>query len=217
VIHFSVSMQDPRLTRRRVLFAGGAALLAFPVMGQTSPALLRAARQQIGVTTGYDGRYRALAYPGGDFDRASGVCTDVIIRALRDAHGFDLQKAVHIDMSTEFEAYPPRWGLTRPDRNIDHRRVPNLETFFARAGAEIALSDRAAGDIVSMRLANGLPHIAILAAAGSDGTGAGETGPNVTGAGGDRVIHNIGAGAREERLPDGIRNRRVFRFPLADT
>src|SRR5688572_15365607 len=93
--------------------------------------LVRAARQQIGVTTVYDGGYRTLAYPGGDVPRDRGVCTDVIVRAFRVARSVDLQKQLHEDMRANFGAYPSkrRWGLTRPDTNIDHRRVPNLAVF----------------------------------------------------------------------------------------
>ena len=99
-------------------------------------ALIQAARAQIGVTTGYDGSYVALDYPMGDLPRRTGVCTDVVIRALRDARGLDLQAEVHRDMSRAFAAYPQNWGLTRSDRIIDHRRVPNLRAYFKRIGAE---------------------------------------------------------------------------------
>ena len=96
--------------------------------------LVVAARQQVGVTVIYDGSYRVLAYPGGDVPIERGVCTDVIVRALRDARGVDLQKLVHEDMRAHFRDYPQRWGLARPDANIDHRRVPNLMKYFERAG-----------------------------------------------------------------------------------
>lgn len=65
-----------------------------------------AARRQIGVTVGYDPAYRKIGYPGGDVPRESGVCTDVIIRALRDARKIDMQKLVHEDMKTSFSKYP---------------------------------------------------------------------------------------------------------------
>ena len=73
--------------------------------------LAAAARKQVGVTIGYDSAYRKLAYPNGDVPRESGVCTDVIIRALRDARKIDLQKLVHEDMKTSFSKYPQMWGL----------------------------------------------------------------------------------------------------------
>src|SRR5690242_11213192 len=91
--------------------------------------LVTAARHQIGVTTEYDPAYRRLDYPNGDVPQKTGVCADVIIRAMRE-QGVDLQKEVHEDMKRGFSSYPQRWGLSKPDANIDHRRVPNLMTFF---------------------------------------------------------------------------------------
>src|SRR5690606_18547582 len=114
---------------------------------------------------GYDPAYRQLSYPGGDVPQATGVCTDVVIRALRK-QGLDLQQLVHEDMRAHFSAYPRNWGLSRPDRNIDHRRVPNLMTYFARRGFSRPPSDDPmdyrAGDIVAWDLGNGLTHIGIL-------------------------------------------------------
>ena len=161
------------------------------ILASLAEQLITAARTQIGVTINYDGSYRALAYPEGDVPRATGVCTDVIIRAYRDAFGVDLQKAVHEDMARHFAAYPKIWGLSRTDRNIDHRRVPNLETFFARQNAARELPTDLelleAGDLLTMRLPRNLPHIAIV-------TG------KATRAGMPYIIHNIGAGTREEPL-----------------
>ena len=94
-------------------------------------ALAAKAREQIGVTTSYDGSYQVIPYPNGDVPKDTGVCTDVVIRALR-AFGLDLQKAVHEDMRANFSRYPNLWGLKGTDRSIDHRRVPNLRTFFTR-------------------------------------------------------------------------------------
>jgi len=85
----------------------------------------------------YDGKYVKLSYPNGDVPSDTGVCTDVIIRTFRAAFDFDFQKAVHEDMKQNFSAYPKNWGLARPDRNINHRRVPNLETFLKRQGAAL--------------------------------------------------------------------------------
>lgn len=148
-----------------------------------------AARAQIGVTTGYDPAYRKLAYPGGDVPASTGVCCDVVIRALRTAHGFDLQKAVHEDMRAAFAAYPKKWGLKKPDANIDHRRVPNLQTFFQRRGWSIAVTTAGAdyqpGDIVTWDLGNGLAHIGIV----SDRSAKSGT---------PLAIHNIGRGAQQE-------------------
>ncbi len=161
--------------------------------------LIDAARQQIGTTTGYDGAYAALDYPGGDIDRSTGVCVDVLIRAYRDAFSIDLQELVHEDMKTAFNAYPKLWRLTRPDRNIDHRRVPNLETWFARNANELPPHNWQPGDIISMRLPGNLPHIALIS---------GRKGPNEQWL----VIHNIGRGVREEAIIGHYEHQRRFRF-----
>ena len=137
----------------------------------------------------YDGGYRSIDYPGGDVPSYIGVCTDVVIRAYR-ALGIDLQVLVHEDMAANFEAYPGLWGLTRPDSNIDHRRVPNLETFFTRRGEVLPVSrDPNAykpGDIVTWRVADRLPHIGIVSANRDSVTQR------------PIVIHNIGRGPQEE-------------------
>jgi uncharacterized protein YijF (DUF1287 family) len=150
-------------------------------------ALLAAAAAQIGVTVHYDGSYQRLAYPGGDVSPDRGVCTDVIVRAYR-AIGVDLQQLVHDDMRAAFDAYPPLWGMRGTDRNIDHRRVPNLARFFQRQDAAIAItqqgSDYLAGDIVTWRLPSGLPHIGFVASERIDNR--------------PLVIHNIGAGTQRE-------------------
>ncbi len=165
--------------------------------------LVRAARKQIGVTTGYDPAYVTLDYPGGDIPRETGVCTDVVIRAYRDAFDVDLQVLVHEDMRASFASYPKTWGLTRTDRNIDHRRVPNLEHYFQREGAERdapgTREDWQAGDLLTMRLGGRLPHIAIFS--GHD---------PVTGRA--MYIHNIGGGTREDELYADYDSPRRFRF-----
>ena len=154
--------------------------------------LVRAAESQIGVTLAYDAAYRKIAYPGGDVPREIGVCTDVIVRAYRDGLSIDLQKLVHEDMQKAFSAYPKLWGLTAPDRNIDHRRVPNLRTFFQRRGAAVAISksgeDYKPGDIVSQVLPDGRPHIGIVSNRMND---AGTV---------PLLIHNIGRGTRAEDI-----------------
>jgi uncharacterized protein len=150
---------------------------------RTAAQLIAAARRQIGVTLSYDPAYSPLSFPGGDVNRAKGVCTDVLIRAYRDAFGIDLQSLINAEMKQSFAAYPKRWGLRTTDRNIDHRRVPNLQTFFARRGAARPLSsDPAAwrvGDIFTSLVGGTLPHIGIVSGPG-------------------RIIHNIGRGTREE-------------------
>src|SRR2546430_14984021 len=92
---------------------------------------------QVGKTTGYDASYQKIDYPNGDVPIETGVCSDVIVRAFRNA-SIDLQKEVHEDMKANFSEYPARWGLSGTDSNIDHRRVPNLKTFFALKGRAMA-------------------------------------------------------------------------------
>jgi hypothetical protein len=151
--------------------------------------LVAAARAQVGVTLLYDPSYRQIAYPMGDVPMERGVCSDVVIRAFR-ALGIDLQQALHRDMQRHFAAYPKSWGLSKPDSNIDHRRVPNLATWFKRQGYALPVSGEAAayrpGDIVTWVLSGGQPHIGIVSDRRSD-DGARPL-----------VIHNIGRGAREE-------------------
>ncbi|XZG70001.1 DUF1287 domain-containing protein [Chitinibacteraceae bacterium HSL-7] len=148
----------------------------------------RHARAQVGVTVHYDPAYVRLAYPGGDVPQTTGVCSDVVIRALRGV-GLDLQQAVHQDMSAHFGAYPRNWGLSRPDRNIDHRRVPNLAVWFSRQGWSLPVSRDArayqAGDIVAWALPDGRPHVGVVS-------------ERRTSSGMPLIIHNIGHGAREE-------------------
>lgn len=166
-------------------------LTLLPLQAETGAKIVAAARKQIGVTTTYDPAYVALAFPNGDVPQKSGVCTDVVIRALRVGLSDDLQKLVNDDMRKNFAAYPKNWGLTRPDRNIDHRRVPNLRAFFKRKGLELPLpkagdvSKFSPGDLVTCTVAGKLPHIMIV----SD-----RKAPS----GRPLAIHNIGAGAREE-------------------
>lgn len=152
--------------------------------------LVDAARQQIGVTVSYDPAYVALKFPNGDVPRERGVCTDVLIRALRDAWKFDLQETVHRDMKANFGAYPKLWKLDRPDRNIDHRRVPNLRTFFKRRGKSLKVTQEASnylpGDIVTCTVPPNLPHIMIV----SD--------RKTTDGQRPLMLHNIGRGTQEE-------------------
>ncbi len=162
-------------------------LLAVPCLAAPT-TLHEAARLQVGVVVDYDPAYVKLPYPGGDVAADSGVCTDVVIRALR-LLGIDLQKAIHEDMRAHFSAYPKLWGLTRPDRNIDHRRVPNQECYFRRQGWELPAtqnpSDYAPGDIVTCRLGGSLPHVMIVSDRKNED-------------GEPLIIHNIGGGTQEE-------------------
>lgn len=112
----------------------------------------------------YDPTYYKISYPNGDVP-SGGACTDVIIRILRK-NGIDLQKLVHQDMSNNFSKYPKKWGLSKPDRNIDHRRVYNLMVYFKRAGYDVGISsklnDYKPGDIVCWELTPGVGHIGIV-------------------------------------------------------
>jgi len=161
--------------------------------------IVDAARAQVGVTLFYDPAYRTLAYPGGDVPADRGVCTDVIVRALRTARALDLQQALYEDIRAHWDAYPHqrRWNLGQPDRNIDHRRVPNLMTYFGRQGYGRAVTqagtDYLPGDVVAWDLGRGVLHIGIV----SD---------RVSVAGTPLIVHNIGAGAREEDI--------LFRFTV---
>lgn len=159
---------------------------------------LTAAKAQIGQTLTYDPAYVTLAYPGGDVPLERGVCSDVAVRAFR-AVGIDLQQELHEDMKRAFSAYPQRWGLARPDANIDHRRVLNLMTFFKRRGKALPVTRDPAnfrpGDLVTCTVPPNLPHIMIV----SDAVSPADPQRRL-------IIHNIGQGARVED--------RLFEFPL---
>jgi uncharacterized protein YijF (DUF1287 family) len=165
-------------------------LLLQVALATAAPAhdLVAAAKSQVGVTVRYDSSYERIAYPGGDVPLERGVCTDVVVRAFR-ATGIDLQELVHKDMRRAWSAYPKKWGHRKPDTNIDHRRVPNLETFFTRHGLALGVSNKASdylpGDIVVWSVPPNLPHIGIVA-------------DQRSAAGIPLVIHNIGQGARME-------------------
>ncbi|MCG8485974.1 MAG: DUF1287 domain-containing protein [Chromatiales bacterium] len=150
-------------------------------------ALVSAALERTRHSVRYDGSYYSIAYPGGDVPSDIGVCTDVVIRSYR-ALNLDLQQLVHEDISKHFSEYPSAriWGLTRPDPNIDHRRVPNLQTFFTRHGTELPVTQNAAdyqaGDLVTWMLPGNLPHIGIVTDRVSQNSGV------------PLVVHNIGTG-----------------------
>jgi uncharacterized protein YijF (DUF1287 family) len=170
-----------------------AALLCLPgssLAASNARQLVAAARAQIGVTKSYDPAYVALKYPGGDVPMETGVCSDVVVRAFRKLN-LDLQQLVHEDMKAGFPQYPQKWGLKKPDPNIDHRRVPNLMKYFERRGVAAKISKRAgdyqAGDVVAWDLGQGITHIGIV----SD---------QVTANGTPLIIHNIGQGAQEEEV-----------------
>lgn len=164
--------------------------------GSFASRLVHAALDRTRVTVRYDPAYVSLKYPGGDVPADTGVCTDVVIRSYRKL-GLDLQKLVHEDMKAHFSAYPKNWGLSRTDPNIDHRRVPNLQTFFKRRGSSLPVTqvadDYEPGDLITCTVAGRLPHIAVVVPA-----------PD----GGSRpwIVHNIGQGPQCED--------RLFEFPL---
>lgn len=201
---------------RTLLFAFLALNLAcqtsnLPITGESSPSveqpkiseiaspeirkILESAEQQTKITTGYTQQYFVIPYPNGDVPSETGACTDVVIRAFRNA-GIDLQKEVHEDMTKNFALYPQKWGSAKPDTNIDHRRVPNLQTFFTRHGKSLPVSVQAAnykpGDIVTWDLdGKGMTHIGLVSNNWNK-----EKGRYL-------IIHNIGGGTRlEDRLFD---------------
>jgi uncharacterized protein len=190
-----------------VLSAALLAIQAMPVEVATAqsvgwPAdgvarLVAAAVAQTGHPVRYDGAYRRIPYPMGDVPAGIGVCTDVVIRAYR-AVGVDLQQHVHEDMRAAFSAYPRAWGMARPDPNIDHRRVPNLQTFFRRRGTARPRSpnpsDYAPGDVVTWLLPGNLPHVGLVI----DRRSADGARP--------LIVHNIGRGPEIEDS--------LFAFPI---
>ena len=157
--------------------------------------VVNAAHTQAEVTKTYDPAYTSIPYPNGDVPREKGVCTDVVVRAFRDGAKVDLQKDVHEDMARNFSVYPKKWGLKKPDTNIDHRRVPNLMTFFTRQGKALPVSrdskEYQPGDVVAWDMGGGLLHIGIMSSEWDAGVGR------------FKVVHNVGWGvAIEDRLFD---------------
>ena len=148
--------------------------------------LAQAAENQTLSPVTYDASYVQLAYPAGDVTADRGVCADVVVRAYRTL-GIDLQRSLHEDMKQSFSAYPNTWGLSRPDSNIDHRRVLNLRRYFERRKASLDITEDPAdylpGDIVSWKLSDGRPHIGVVAS---------KIAPAATR---PMIVHNIGLGA----------------------
>ena len=144
---------------------------------------------QIGKTTSYDASYQKINYPNGDVPIETGVCSDVVVRAFRKG-GIDLQQDLHEDMKDNFSSYPTRWGLKGTDANIDHRRVPNLQTYFTRKGKSLSTEGSSEtflpGDIVTWDLGGGVDHVGMVV--------------NVWYKPQQRylIVHNIGAGTRME-------------------
>ena len=161
--------------------------------------LIKAAKERTFHEVRYDGSYITISYPNGDVPSNIGVCTDVVIRSYRKV-GIDLQKEVHEDISRNFNKYPSKriWGLTKPDKNIDHRRVPNLQVLFERHGTILQVSnnpdDYLPGDLVTWMLPGNLPHIGIVI----DEKSADRERP--------LIVHNIGAGPKI--------NDMLFAYPI---
>lgn len=161
-------------------------------------ALIEVAIAQTATPVTYDGSYRRIPYPGGDVPANIGVCTDLIVRAYR-AVGVDLQARVHEDMRAAFGSYPQLWGLSRADSNIDHRRVPNLQTYLRRRGAQLSVGrdagDYLPGDLVTWILPGNLPHIGLVTDRRT--------------ADGERflIVHNIGRGPEIEDM--------LFDYPIS--
>ena len=187
---------NPKVRWKRVLW--GAVLFIFPAQVSIGDAISRsdflrqlvaAAIERTHHPVRYVSEYVRIPYPGGDVPPDTGVCTDEIIRSYR-AVGVDLQKEVHEDMVQNFAAYPNRWGRTRPDSNIDHRRVPNLMVFFERKGETLPVTaraeDYAPGDLVTWDLGRGVPHIGIVVDQKSRQSGR------------SMIVHNIGEGPQME-------------------
>lgn len=181
IVFATVAVQIPRNS-----------LPAAPLQHTNNPQALRvvqSAQEQLQYTRYYDPAYVVLAYPNGDVPRDRGVCTDVVIRAFRAA-GVDLQKEIHEDMTRDFAVYPNMWGLSRPDPNIDHRRVPNMMTFLDRRNASLTISAEAQnylpGDVVAWRLDNGRLHVGIVTTTIAENQQA------------YLVAHNVGSGVQEQ-------------------
>lgn len=171
------------------LAIGSLTSYATPFYGRLAEAAITRTEHQVT----YNGAYVSIPYPNGDVPKNTGVCTDVIIRSYRQL-GIDLQKLVHEDMRDNFAHYPSKrlWGLSRTDKNIDHRRVPNLQVYFQRHGQSLALSENPdhykEGDIVTWMLPGNLPHIGLVVKEA------------VQGSHGVMIVHNIGAGPQMEDM-----------------
>jgi len=178
-------------------------VLAAGVSLNAEERLVQAAIERTKHQVTYDGSYISIDYPNGDVPKEIGVCTDVIIRSYRQL-GIDLQQLVHEDMRDNFSMYPKKWGHTKPDKNIDHRRVPNLRAFFTRYGESYKVSSKAdtykAGDLVTWMLPGNLPHIGIVIDEKS--------------VDGERplIVHNVGSGPVKQDFLFAFRITGHYRF-----
>jgi len=177
-------------------------LVTYPFTGITgqdfAERLCQAAIELTYDNVTYDPLYYAIPYPNGDVPADKGVCTDVLIRAYRKV-GIDLQREVHTDMAAHFSLYPSIWGLKHTDKNIDHRRVPNLMVFFERKGIEKPVTnnpdDYIPGDIVAWDLGGGITHIGIVTDKRSDDNKR------------YLIVHNIGNG---QEISDCLLNYKII-------
>ncbi|MBS1787834.1 MAG: DUF1287 domain-containing protein [Acidobacteria bacterium] len=180
----ALSSRAVELPNRQLQAAMQAAANATPLEKLNASAI-----EQTTYTKSYDPSYVKLDYPNGDVPKETGVCADVIVRGFRST-GIDLQKEVHEDMTRSFAKYPKKWNARKPDSNIDHRRVPNLMTWFNRKGKELPITktdkDYLPGDVVAWELGSGLTHIGLVSKI------------KIEGAERYAIVHNIGAGARLE-------------------
>jgi len=185
----------------RYTFIATLGLLSFASVATpiTPQDIVAAALERTQHQVRYDGAYVRLDYPMGDVPSDTGVCTDVVIRSYRQV-GVDFQQLIHQDITANFSDYPSArmWGLTRPDKNIDHRRVPNIQAFLSRQGAQLPVSQQGkeyqAGDLVTWMVNGRLPHIGIVASGySSDGKR-------------PLIVHNIGRGPQLEDM--------LFNYPI---
>jgi len=188
VISICIGCADNSLTGPSSVISGS--VEKREVVSEPINKILQSAEEQTRVTKNYTQAYFTIPYPNGDLPIDTGACSDVVIRSFRAA-GIDLQKEVHEDMAANFAAYPKKWGLSAPDTNIDHRRVPNLQTFFTRKGKSIAITanpdDYLPGDIVSWDLdGKGMTHIGVVLNLWNERTKR------------YLIIHNIGGGTKAE-------------------
>ncbi|HEX8247669.1 MAG TPA: DUF1287 domain-containing protein [Pyrinomonadaceae bacterium] len=190
LFNFACQMSSPIPAREDVPVSATPKQKLHDVPSAEIKKMLESAFEQTRVTKTYDPAYVELPYPNGDVPVETGVCTDVLIRAFRRA-GTDLQKEVHEDMRANFHFYPKKWGLPKPDTNIDHRRVPNLQTFFARQGKSLAITrnpaDYKPGDVVSWDIdGKGMTHIGLVSNLWNEATKR------------YLIIHNMGWGTKAE-------------------
>jgi hypothetical protein len=166
--------------------------------------LVEAAIERTSHEVRYDPSYFSIEYPNGDVPAEVGVCTDEVIRSYR-AVGVDLQKSVHEDMERAFTAYPRKWGAKKTDKNIDHRRVPNLQKFFERQGASLPITEEAhdykPGDVVTWDLGGGLTHVGLVVNVPSEADAARM-----------QIVHNIGAGPKMEDVLFGWKITGHYRY-----